>query len=114
MKKKLNNALNIALEGIKPAKKIDLDIDLIKGSFTPVDAADILLSLVNDKIKFHTIRQLNLNDDQIENNPKSDNRIVELRNAKKEITSLILKARTENYSLEIESRIQIRLNKNVS
>ncbi|WP_431125208.1 hypothetical protein [Flagellimonas flava] len=80
---------------------------LIDGQFSPLEAADILLSLLNDKIKFHSVQMLNAMDPSSEIYVNSEKRIKKLRETKQEITELILKARKEGQHLKIYSTIQI-------
>lgn len=88
------------------AKQIDSFL-LIEGSFTPADAAEVLLSLLNDKIKFHTVQLLNLKDTDKVDYLNSENRIDELKAAKDKMTKIILDARTQGKQLKIHSTIEI-------
>ena len=111
MKKELQKVVKSAknLVGIDDEK--NLDVALINGSFAPAEAADILLSFINDKIKFHTVRQLQSQNDLNNTQQKSEERLRELREAKRKITDLVLQARNEGRVLDISSTIQITLKK---
>ncbi|UII78122.1 hypothetical protein [Flagellimonas sp. CMM7] len=80
---------------------------LIEGSFTPADAAEVLLSLLNDKIKFHTVQLLNLKDTDRVDYLNSESRINELKVAKGRMTEIILDARSHGNQLKIHSTIEI-------
>lgn len=80
---------------------------LIEGLFPPAEAADILLSLLNNKIKFHTVQLLNLKDMNQSDFLNSEERIKQLREAKNKITNIILDARNEGKALKIHSTIEI-------
>lgn len=80
---------------------------LIEGNFAPADAAEVLLSLLNDKIKFHTVQLLNLKDTDRVDSLNSKNRINELKQAKGRMTEIILDARTQGKQLRIHSTIEI-------
>lgn len=80
---------------------------LIEGLFPPAEAADVLLSLLNDKIKFHTVQLLNLKDMGQSDFLNSEERIKQLREAKNKITDIILDARNEGKALKIHSTIEI-------
>lgn len=80
---------------------------LIEGNFTPADAAEVLLSLINDKIKFHTVQLLNLKDTNRIDYLNSESRIKELKVAKGRMTEIILDARTQGKQLKIHSTIEI-------
>ena len=85
------------------------NITFIKGLFSPAEAADVLLSLINDKIKFHTVKSLNLRQEEPDLNMTSEERIGKLREAKKAVEQLVLKAHKEGMELNIESMIEIEL-----
>ncbi|MGB5645983.1 MAG: hypothetical protein WBM55_02605 [Muriicola sp.] len=84
-------------------------ITFIKGRFSPPEAADILLSLLNDKIKFHTVKSLNLRTEEPDLNMASEERIKNLKEAKKTVERLVLKAHKEGLILSIKSAIEIEL-----
>jgi len=91
---------------------IQRKVQLVKGTFLPVEAADVLLSLLTYKIKFHTVQLLGNKEEQNENETTpSRQRIVELEKSKTMVKDLILKARDEGYELEIDGEIKINLKK---
>ena len=55
------------------------NILLIEGTFNPVEAADVLLSLVSYKIKFHNLQLLNIDQITEESREQSEKRIAELK-----------------------------------
>jgi len=85
------------------------NITFIKGHYSPAEAADVLLSLINDKIKFHNVKLLNLREEEPDRMPGSDERLKGLREAKKIIEQLVLQAHEHGQELEINSNIEIRL-----
>ncbi|WP_343488108.1 hypothetical protein [Allomuricauda sp. d1] len=87
----------------------DENISLISGTFTPSEAADILLSFLNDKIKFHTVRKLNLQPDSDTAFEVSEQRINDLRQAKERVTDLVVSAQKNGHLLDIKSTIEISL-----
>lgn len=86
-------------------------IKLVQGVFSPVEAADVLLSLINDKIKFHTVQALNLQKGNQEDTSHSEERIKELKEAKNMVKDLVVKAHKEGMKIEISSPIKISLTK---
>ncbi len=86
-------------------------IKLVQGVFSPVEAADVLLSLINDKIKFHTVQALNLQKGYQEDISHSEERIKELKEAKNMVKDLVIKAHREGMKVEISSPIKIKLTK---
>ena len=84
-------------------------IQLIKGRFNAVEAADILLSLINEKLKYHTVKSLNLDQCELDQS-KSKERIKQLREDKKAVTDLVIFANRKGLGIEIEGTVIIRLN----
>ena len=82
-------------------------VQLIEGTFNPIEAADVLLSLVSYKIKFHNLQLLHLDRNQKIAKDQSEKRIAELKDAKNKITQIIMECRDEGTSLLITSDIQI-------
>ena len=87
------------------------NVQLVIGTFSPIEAADVLLSLLAYKIKFHTVQMLSSQKKFSPNIIPSEQRIEELKNAKTMVKDLILKAQNEGYELQIESAIKINLKK---
>ena len=85
------------------------NITLVKGSFSPSEAADVLLTLINDKIKFHSIQILNLTEGSDKDIAYSEERIKALKAAKAEITEMVVEARNKGLVLDINSIIVIRM-----
>jgi len=83
-------------------------IQLVEGVFSPAEAADVLLTLINDKIKFHTIHALKLTGGDERDITNSEQRIAELREAKKKVHELVVQARNSGTKLNINSVINIR------
>ena len=84
-------------------------VQLIEGTFSHIEAADVLLSLITYKIKFHNLQLLNLDEKNGVSREQSEKRIAELKEAKNKITQLIMEARNTGSSLEINSDINIRI-----
>ncbi|GMN09816.1 hypothetical protein MTsPCn9_18590 [Croceitalea sp. MTPC9] len=86
-------------------------IQLVEGSFSPAEAADVLLSLINYKIKFHSVQILNLKEIEKDAVKKSEKRIEELKDAKNKVTELVLNARKKGENLKINSTITVTTEK---
>lgn len=84
-------------------------IKFIEGRYSPAEAADVLLSLINDKMKFHTVKLLNLRHEQAHPDRNSQERIESLKETRKIIEGLVLSAHENNLELEINSIIKIKL-----
>ncbi len=85
------------------------NITFIEGAFSPAEAADVLLSLLNDKIKFHTVKSLNLRETVQDSVDSSAERIIRLRKAKKRVEELVVLAHKNGMELKINSTIEIDL-----
>ncbi len=85
------------------------NITLVKGSFSPSEAADVLLTLINDKIKFHSIQILNLREGSDKDISYSEERIKALKAAKIKITDMVVEARNKGLVLDINSSIDIQM-----
>ena len=86
-------------------------IKLIDGIFTTTEATDVLLSIINDKIKFHTVQSLNLKTGYEENIHESEQPIFELKKSKEIVKSIVVQAHKENYEISIDSDIVIKMTK---
>ncbi len=84
---------------------------LIEGVFGPAEAADILFSIVNDKIKFHNIHILSIKERFNGNTEVSERRLKELKISKKNIAKILSEALELGYDVEINSDIEITLRK---
>ena len=85
----------------------ELHIDLISGDFEPSGAADVLLSVINDKIRYHTVRSLKLPASQKEEE-MSKKRVSELKDAKAKVFQEVRDAFEAGHQLEIKGSIVIR------
>lgn len=91
------------------ANQMTENLNFIDGRFSPAEAADILFSIINDKIKFHTVKSLNLSHGEQGINRNSEERIRRLKDAKKIIEQAVLKAHRDGLELEVNSTIEIKL-----
>lgn len=82
-------------------------LKLIDNKFTPQEAKEILLTLLNDKIRFHSNKNFSSEIRTGISQDHSRQRIKELEDAKKEIIALINKAEEMNILLDVESSIHI-------
>lgn len=86
-------------------------IKLIDGFFTAAEAADGLVSLINNKIKFHKVQSLNFKTGYEKNIPESEQRIFKLKKSKEIARPIVVQAHKENYEISIDSDIAIKLTK---
>jgi len=83
------------------------ELDLIKGVFTSAEAKDILLSLIDSKIKFHNEKIFSDNIRFGLKNEISVDRIKELKNLKVRISEILAKCESDESKVSIHSQIII-------
>jgi hypothetical protein len=86
------------------------NITLVKGSFTVEEAKDILLTLLNNKINFHQMKNFSLVERFGMPEFGSQKRIDELKLNREELTDFFKSAEAKNLTFSIDSVIQIRMN----
>lgn len=85
---------------------------LISGQFTPSEAQEVLLEIIDSKINFHKIK--NLSSLVRSNQPKreSELRIKELKEAREQILALIKTAKEQESTLRIDASLYVSLETN--
>ncbi len=92
-------------------KEVIQKIQLVDGSFTASEAADVVAALIDVKINFHKIQRLSLREGHENSNVRYPNeRIAELEEAKKVAKDFIKKARGEGYNVKINGTLEISFN----
>jgi hypothetical protein len=84
-------------------------IKLIDGDYSVSEAADVLFSVISDKIRFHNIQMLSIRERFDGDTSHSEERLAELNEAKEKIAEILKVAREQGADLEIYSSIQIKL-----
>lgn len=85
-------------------------INLIKGVFTPSDAKEILLEIIDKKINFHKIKKLNTFEKNHHDPAVFDEtRINELRQERKRIESLFADSADSQEKLQIQGTLIIQM-----
>lgn len=84
-------------------------IALIKGCFNPQDAAEVLFGVLGDKIRFHNVQRLSMQERFNCETGASDARLQELRLAKEDVATLIAKAIETDANIEIKCNIEMVL-----
>jgi hypothetical protein len=90
--------------------EISQNIQLVNEKETPVEALEIIDTLVEDRIRFHKIQMLR----KWERNHRfdavpHDQKIVELRAQRTSTKAFIAQAEREGYDVEITTNIEVRL-----
>lgn len=83
-------------------------IQLVNGEFTPSEASDVIISLINEKINFHKIQRLQLweGNHKCETN-QLDSRITELKEEKRIASEFISSIRSNGKNLKINGILEI-------
>ncbi|WP_047416578.1 hypothetical protein [Cellulophaga sp. Hel_I_12] len=84
------------------------NIQLVKGKFTPEQASEVMMALLDQKINYHKIEGIQL----WEKNHKNDQepifkRIKELEAEKQNVTKFISKMRAEGKEIQIKGTLQM-------
>lgn len=83
---------------------------LVKGSYSPDDAKEILMNLIQSKIQFHNIRKLSSFEKSGSRDETSEDRISDLKEARKEILDMLKSSDEKGISnVSINSTIHITL-----
>ncbi len=85
------------------------EFELIKGVFSPDDALEIIMHLLNEKIKYHGVRSFNQSIRIGSKDEWSEVRIEELKESRDEIKFLLDKAKEDGHTVKINSIISIEL-----
>jgi hypothetical protein len=88
-------------------------LTLIQGEFTPNETAEILFSLINEKIRFHDLQILGLKERNIDNALLHTKRLEELIATKKIIQDIVTEARNNQDLIVVNSTIELQLKKNI-
>ncbi|MFT6837446.1 MAG: hypothetical protein ACJAUO_002033 [Sediminicola sp.] len=93
------------MKSVQQTKQI---VQLVKGVFTPSEAYDVMISLINEKINFHNLQRLQLWE---ENNgfdtDQLDGRIKELLEEKQNVIEIIEKFKGLGKDLKINGILEI-------
>lgn len=84
-------------------------LNLISGNYTPAEAREVLLKLVDIKISFHKIKNLKSQVNCEKPDAVSQARIKELMEVRAQIVSLIEEAVKGNHNVEVESILNVAL-----
>jgi hypothetical protein len=101
--------MNTATKEIE-TKTTTQEINLIEGNFTPTEASDILIALIDHKINFHKLERMSVYALQPDGDiTESSGRIHELECDKGITKDFISIARREGKKLKISGTIQLTI-----
>ena len=84
-------------------------LDLIKGSFSPSDAKEILIDIVNSKIRFHSMRTFSSQERFGKPDLVSEQKIEYLKEARQNIQIFISEAIAQEKNIVIDAVIELNL-----
>ncbi len=84
-------------------------VSLIKGEFEATDAAEIVLTLLRNKIKFHQSQIFSFEERGTGDIESSKQRVKELQQAKNDLTDVLVEARKQEKRVAIKSDISIEI-----
>lgn len=89
-------------------KKTEI-IELIKGTFTPIEAREIILQLLDSKINFHNVKNWSSRERFGKPDADSEQRLEHLVESRKRVQALISKSIDEEKTMTINSIIEINI-----
>ncbi len=84
-------------------------IDLIKGTFTPDEAREILLQLLNSKINFHNLKNWSSRERFGKPDTDSEQKLKYLEESRKNVEMFISKALDGKKNITINSSIEMNV-----
>jgi hypothetical protein len=85
------------------------DHKLISGEFNTEEAREILLNLIDSKIKFHTLKNFSAEERFGKKDPSSIKRLAELKELRAEILRLLINNEGGDFVYKISSTIKIEM-----
>jgi hypothetical protein len=96
--------------GLTKPEKIKQKFQLVKGNFTPSEASDVIMSLIDEKISFHQKQRLqNWEQNHKSNSDEIDDRIDQLEKEKQAVKEFIAGARSLKSNLNINGILEITI-----
>ncbi|MFZ6053375.1 hypothetical protein [Halocola ammonii] len=99
-------------QAVKHNSKMELStqqIDLIKGTFTPEEAFEILTHLIDKKINFHQVRNFSQEIRFGQTIGDSDQRLSELKASREQVKKIMQHAEETGHHVKLTSEIAISL-----
>jgi dihydroorotase len=82
-------------------------ITLINGVYKQEDAKEILMTVFNEKVKFHELKQFSMKVCFGKEDEAINNRVLELKESMNKIEAIILAAKAENKFIKIQAEVNI-------
>ncbi len=81
-------------------------IKLIEGTFTPQEAREILITMINDKIRFHQVKEASGAEHGVDASHSSQ-RIRELKNEATRVQDMMMEAEQLGVRVELHATVHI-------
>lgn len=89
---------------------IEQKVQLVRGGFTPSEASDVVLGLIDEKINFHKLQRLRWCEGYFNADTSyADTRIAELQAEKQRVIAFIKAAREEGRCISINGVLELGL-----
>ncbi|MDG1572456.1 hypothetical protein OZ410_09025 [Robiginitalea sp. M366] len=86
------------------------EVQLVRGTFTPSEAYDLMLGLIDEKINFHKLQRLRWCEGYFKADTSyADTRIAELEEEKQKVRQYIREARESGQLVRISGRVELTL-----
>lgn len=84
-------------------------IELLKGTFSPLDAQEILLQLLDSKINFHNLKNWSSRERLGKPDAFSEQRLNDLKESRKKVQMLVSESIKEEKNITLNSSIEINI-----
>lgn len=92
----------------KTETKVLQKVNLVDGTFTPMEALDVLRGLIDEKINFHKLQRLTITEREHYGDTNfPDGRIKELIEEKANAKEIVLEAYEKGYQVKINGTLHI-------
>lgn len=104
---------NVNLSDMEDQGTNDTGFKLVKGEFTPAEAREVLTSLINSKLRFHSKKNLQAYEMHGKTDTNSEQRIQELKQLRKKVLADLSKATEEDCTVELQANVNLKFLKPV-
>lgn len=95
---------------LEMTKVANHSVQLVKGEFTSLEALDIVIALIDEKINFHKLQRLQIwEGNHVCKTDYLNDRIVELEQEKQAIKDFISKTRIKGAKLKIKGTLELKV-----
>ena len=89
-------------------------IDLVKGEFTAGEAREVLTSLINSKLRFHSKKNLRAYEMYGKTDAGSEKRIMELKQLRKQLLADLNDADRDGCMVELQANVKLTFHEPVA